>query len=156
MKTKPLFMETTQIDALKTAAEIQSFLVQAGASQVLTVYDEHREISGLHFTITVNGQSVPFKLPVRVEPIVKAINGRRKFNRTSMLRIDREQGKRVAWRQLYRWVQAQLALIETGMVDTVEVFMPYMQVSPEETLYQRAISGGFQKLLPQSTGGTRE
>lgn len=149
---KPLFMESTQIGAGKTAAEIQSFLVQAGARQVLTVYDDKREISGLHFTIEVNGAPAPFELPVRVDPIFKILNGRRQnggqFSRGTMAAQDRERAKRVAWRQLYRWVQAQLALIDCGMVAAAEVFMPYLQVAPNETLYQRAVAGGIQKLLP--------
>jgi hypothetical protein len=38
------------------------------------------------------------------------------------------KARRIAWRQVLRWVEAQLALIETGMVKTQEVFLPYAMV----------------------------
>ena len=46
-------------------------------------------------------------------------------------------------RQIFRWIQAQVALIETCMVQAAEVFYPYLQVSAEHTVYERAIAGGF-------------
>jgi hypothetical protein len=37
-----------------------------------------------------------------------------------------EQAYRVAWRNILDWVQAQMALLEIGMVEMEEVFLPYM------------------------------
>lgn len=62
--------------------------------------------------------------------------------------VDREQARRVAWRQLYRWVQAQVALIQTGMVKTQEVFMPYLRTSTGQTVYELAEQRGFKLMLP--------
>ena len=56
---------------------------------------------------------------------------------------DENQARRVAWRQIYRWIQSQLALIITGMVSPTEVFLPYMLLSEEKTVYDRYIEGGF-------------
>jgi hypothetical protein len=150
MKRKDLYMGSTEIEVIRTMGEIQSLLVRAGAIQILTTYDEKtKEPSGLHFVLNVKGMSVPFQLPARVEPIFKIIYGDGwQRNRQK----DMEQAKRVAWRQLYRWIQAQTGLIETGMVAVEEVFMPYLQVGPNQTLYQRAVEGGFERLaLPEKT-----
>jgi hypothetical protein len=38
----------------------------------------------------------------------------------------------VAWRQILRWVEAQLALIDTGMVQPQEVFLSYAIVNQGE------------------------
>lgn len=142
-----LYMETTKIPPEKTAAEIQQLLAYAGASQIATSYD-HGEITGLRWAMEVEAQTIPFSMPVRVEPVFRHFQKKRspKF-RERAERQDRDQSKRVAWRQLLRWVQAQLAMIETGMVQTEEVFMPYIQITPNETLYQRLAGSGF-KALP--------
>jgi hypothetical protein len=59
-----------------------------------------------------------------------------------------EQAERVAWRQLLRWVQAQLAMIDTGMVRTEEVFMPYIVVNAatNQTLFERMVETQFKML----------
>jgi len=142
MKKKSLFMETTEVPAEKTAAEVTGCLVQAGARRLMTEYDMNREISGIRFELEVQGKPWCCVLPARVEPIFKIINGRRKYpyDRTQNEDKDRATAKRVAWRQLLRWVQAQLAMIETGMVESAEVFLPYVEVSPGVTMFERIIS----------------
>lgn len=153
MKRKDLFMHSTEIEVQRTIGDVSGFLVRMGANQIMTTYDEvTRQPSGLYFTITVGGVQVPFSLPARIEPIYAILHqGRTRAQEQA----DREQARRVAWRQIFRWVQANLALIETGMVAAAEVFTPYIQVGPNETLYQRAVAAGFQKLLPASNGEER-
>ncbi len=149
-----LYMETTKIPAEKTAQEIHALLVEAGARQVLTEYNEKREITGIHFIMAVNNQQIPFKMPVRTDALFmyfkkKAAQGSYR-NRGQDVILDK--AKRVAWRQLLRWIEAQLAFIDSGMAETAEVFMPYVQVAPNETLYQRAVAQGFERLaLPERT-----
>lgn len=48
--------------------------------------------------------------------------------------------------QLYRWCQAQLAMIRTGMVEAGEVFLPYLQ-SGGVSMYTRFLESGI-KALP--------
>ncbi len=133
---KTLFMETTKIAPEKTATEITARLVQAKARQIVLDYDANGKATGLRFVIEVDGCQVPFGLPVRVDPVFKIMNGRRKTARISHTVADREQAERVAWRQLLRWVEAQLAMIETGMVRTEEVFLPYAIQRDGRTLFQ--------------------
>lgn len=68
---KTLFMETTTIDAAKTAAEITSLLVQAGAHQLMMEYDDNKEISGLRFALKMKDRSFVCVLPARVDPIFR-------------------------------------------------------------------------------------
>jgi hypothetical protein len=109
---------------------------------------EDGEPSGLYFKMNVDGKSMPFELPARVEPIYKIMHANR-FNKDEAR--DRSQAKRVAWRQVYRWVLIQVAMIETGMVEPGEVMFAYVQTGPKESLYKRALSAGIQKLLPAPT-----
>ena len=152
-KTRTLFMETTEIPVQKTAGDILSLLVRAGATQVSLDYQDGK-IVGMRFTYPVDGFPVAFRLPVRTEPVFKIINGRRtpdawkQFNRDAMAAKDREQAERVAWRQLLRWIEAQIAMVETGMVKTDEVFLPYVATASGQTLYEHFIAtGAAQRLL---------
>ncbi len=146
MRRKDLFMGSTEVEAGKTIGEITSYLVRMGANQISTRYDDQtREPIALYFTLTVRGNTIPFTLPARVEPVYKIIHQGRNWSSED---ADKKQAKRVAWRHIYRWIQAQLALIETGQVEAEEVLMAFAQVGPNETLYQRAVAAGFQKLLP--------
>jgi hypothetical protein len=76
-------------------------------------------------------------LPARVDPVFQLLLKRRNgvLNDETRARI-REQAERVAWRQLLRWVQAQLAMIDVGMVKTHEVFMPYIQHPDGRTFFE--------------------
>jgi hypothetical protein len=145
-----LFMETTKIDPLRTASEVTSLLVQSGARQISQQYDGKQKLVGVSFTLEVLPGLVRFyRLPVKADPVFKIINGRRKssWDRTNNATKDREQAERVAWRQTFRWCQAQLAMIHVGMVEAAEVFLPYMENENGETLYQRFLCDS-QKALP--------
>lgn len=139
---KTLYMETTQIDAGRTAAEVTSLLVRVGAASVSMDYDEDRNISGLKFMLKVEGKMWCVSLPARVDPIFKILNGRRKssWDRTNKAAEDKAQARRVAWRQLYRWTEAQLAMVDAGMVQAGEVFLGYAEVEPGVTFFERVIS----------------
>ena len=117
---KILFMETTQIEASQTVAEIQRLLGEHGVSHVLTEY-ERGEVVSVSFKVN----NIPFCLPCRWETILKVLQSRRK--RVPDKQKIEQQAHRVAWRQILRWIEAQLALVETEMVQLQEVFLPYLQ-----------------------------
>lgn len=121
-----LYMESTQISTERTAGEITSVLIRAGANQIATDY-ENGKIRGLRWTMRISGQDCMFAMPARVEPVFVIINGRRKasWDRVNKKAADQEQAERVAWRQLLRWVQAQVAMIDCGMTQPMEVFFSY-------------------------------
>jgi hypothetical protein len=91
------------------------------------------------FTIKLNGDQIPFRLPCRWEAVKKTFESRR----NSRSRRGRPSGdvtaqaKRVAWRQILRWIEAQLALTETGMTKLHEVFMPYLLMDKGQTLFEK-------------------
>ncbi len=141
-----LHMETTQITPEKTAMEVVLLLAKAGAGQVVTQY-ENRELVGLRWTMDVNSQTVPFSMPARVEPVFEIFQKRRNsWDRRSNAKRDQDKAKRVAWRLILRWTQSQLAMIETGMVKTEEVFMPYIEVAPGLTMFDQLVEMKFKAL----------
>jgi hypothetical protein len=50
---------------------------------------------------------------------------------------------RVAWANIKDWVEAQMALYETEMVDMPQIFLPFAVDSKGETLYDRVGRGEF-------------
>lgn len=146
---KTLYMETTAVPADRTAGEICAELVKAGATQINTSYDAGR-VTGLKWVMRINGIDALFSMPARVDPIEKILRSRSRKTWLSdkEKRVLREKAERIAWRQLLRWVQAQNAMIETGMVQAGEVFFAY-SVHPQtgQTLFEYALETQF-KALP--------
>ena len=149
MATKrTLFMELTEIDPTKTAGEITSELVRSGATSINTDYKDGR-VSGLRWIMRVSGQDVLFDMPVRVEPVFQIFKERSAGDWRFDEAKTRAKAERVAWRQLLRWVQAQNAMIATGMVQAAEVYLPYMVVhSSGQTLFARMADSQFKMLSP--------
>jgi hypothetical protein len=90
----------------------------------------------------IEGREVPFRLPIRAEAVLTILRERRKRGVRKGTVLE-DQAERVAWRQVLRWVEAQLALVETGMVEAREVFLPYLQVGAGRTLFQEIESRGY-------------
>ena len=47
------------------------------------------------------------------------------------------QARRTSWRVVRMWLEAQLALIEAGLVDLPQVMLPFMIDDEGRTVYQR-------------------
>lgn len=135
-------MASTKIDCGKTAGEIMQLLSKFGATKILTLY-ENGEITGLSFMISRNKKELPFKLPIRWQPVLKAMENDRQTPRSF---YNPEQAHRVAWRQIKRWIEAQLALLEVNMVELEEIFMPYLMVNQEETFYEKLAKNNFKQI----------
>ena len=137
----PILKYTTKIDPDKTAGEIAKLLSMAGAKAVLTEYnDEDNYVSALSFKLVVNGQELGIKLPCDWKPVLNILEEDRKVPRSF---VNREQAVRVAWRIVLAWVEAQLAIIQTKMVKTEEVFMPYIITKSGKTLFEQVSENKF-------------
>lgn len=139
-----LFMETTKVEAHKTIGQIQGVLASYGASAILVEY-EQGEATALSFKVKVGEQEIPFTLPCRWEAVYKILVARRKRPRN--LKDVENQAKRIAWRGLLRWVEAQMAFIELGQVKIEQVFLPYAQMEDGKTFFEKIAEKGF-KALP--------
>ena len=56
--------------------------------------------------------------------------------------------RRVGWRILKDWIEAQMALLETEMVEFDQVFLAYMVINKTQNLYEYMLESGFQVALP--------
>ena len=105
-------------------------------------YDGDGKVMALAFSIESPMGRRAFSLPANVEGVravmakqgVKDVNG---------------QAERTAWRNVRDWVLAQMAIIEAGMAQMDEVFLPYLTNGNGQTLYQ-LYQGGALALGPSS------
>ncbi len=127
---------TTTVDSFKTVSEIEYILMKHHAKSIMKNYDGE-SITGLSFLIDTGVQQIPVRLPVRVEECLKVLKREKRENPKKQIKDTREQAERVAWRILKDWVEAQMALLDIEMVRFEEIFMPYIETSTGETLYER-------------------
>ena len=115
----PIKNYTTKIDVHKTLGEIHGALAAHGARKVMFDYDDAGEISAICFSIITPEGERGIKLPANVDAAWKVLQNQH-------VKCDREQAARVAWRIIKDWVDSQMAILETEMVQMDEVFLPYM------------------------------
>lgn len=133
----PLLNYTTSIAVDKTISEIQKMLGQAGASAIMTEYDDNGNIIALNFRMKFerdSSQQIAFSLPTDWRPVLEVMREQRRKN--PRIKAVEDQARRVAWRITKDWVEAQLAIIETRMVTTAQVFLPYAVTNTGESLWQ--------------------
>jgi hypothetical protein len=106
---------------------------------------------GLAFRFNVDGQLIPFRLPCRWRAVEKLLRAKRRPRKGDTYDA---WARRVAWRQILRWVEAQIAMIETGMVKLEEVFLPYAMVQ-NRTFYDIVAEKHF-LALPAPTTDNQE
>lgn len=137
----PLLNYTTKVNVYTTLGEIQGQLVKHGAKKIMQDYDDEGRITALAFMVDTPGGPRGIRLPANVEA-VHAVLTRQK------VKCDREQAERVAWRIVKDWVEAQMAILESEMVQMDEIFLPYMLNSAGTTVFeayrnnQLALNGG--------------
>lgn len=125
----PLLNYTTKVDVYETIGVIEGKLAKHGARKILKEYGDDGEISALSFMVNTPAGPQAIKLPVNVDAVHKVLLRQK-------VKADREQAARVAWRIIKDWVESQLAILETEMVTMDEIFLPYMLMDGQRTVYQ--------------------
>ena len=125
----PLLNYTTKVDVYTTIGAIQGQLVRHGARKIMQDYDENGRITSLSFLVDTPSGPRGIRLPANVDA-VHAVLMRQK------VKCDREQAERVAWRIIKDWVEAQMAILESEMVQINEIFLPYMVNNAGRTLFE--------------------
>lgn len=137
-----MYLETTEVPPTKSAQELEECLVSAGARQIQRSYNEGK-LTGLEWVFIVEGNPVRFVMPVRTKKILQIL--RQKTRNSPKPGVLESKAEKIAWRQLFRWTQAQCAMIETGMAEPSEPFVSYAMDQNGQTLFQAFKSQ--QKLL---------
>lgn len=127
----PILNYTTSIDAEKSISEIQKCLASHGANKIVTDYINGSP-SSLTFCLILKGNVIGFCLPANHKGVLNAMLKNRKIPRR---KCNELQAKKVAWRIVKDWVEAQMAIVEAQKAEITEVFLPYAITKNGNTLY---------------------
>ena len=125
----PILNYTTKVDVYATIGAIQGALVKHGAKKIMQDYDENGRIKALCFAIETPRGVRGIRLPANAEKVFAVLKKQK-------VKCDYEQAERTAWRIVKTWVDAQMAILESEMVELDEIFLPYMVNRSGETVYQ--------------------
>lgn len=130
---------TTKLSALQSVAKIQESLISHGAAGIQMMYDADKRISSLAFMLPIKGgKNLSFKLPCEWRKFQQVL-----VNQDIRRSQEDEYCYRVAWANLKDWVLAQMALYETEIVDMPQIFLPFMNVKGDKTLYEQLAGNQF-------------
>lgn len=113
--------------------DIQRILVAHGAKSLTFDYDQGRAV-GVTFTIVVRNERLSFHMPARVQNVERLLSKQQHW-RQPLTEIHKQQAYRTAWANIRDWLAAQMALVETEMVQMEEIFLPYLLTPTGESLF---------------------
>lgn len=135
---------TTSIDVTKTIAEITGMLAKAKAAAILSDYDGAGNVIAISFKVPTQFGLMAFRLPCEPRAVSQILNNQVKAGQIPRrFQNDMDQARRVGWRIIRQWLEAQLAIVETQMVTLEQVFLPYAQTESGATIYERMVARGF-------------
>lgn len=143
----PISNYTTKINPETTIGEISRMLSRFGARRISTDYDNHGEVIAVQFMLELRGTMVLYALPGNAEGVLKTLE------RDGVARQYRtiEHARRVAWRIIRDWVEAQIAIVDAGQAVMAEVFLPYAVTNSGQTMWQRVESGNIKMLSEKAS-----
>jgi tRNA nucleotidyltransferase/poly(A) polymerase len=136
---------TTEVPVERTIAEIQTILAQNGARGIALEYDESGIIKDIFFKIRLHEQELPFRLPSKPDKVYAAVFAGMQYEQR--LRNERmKKSEAIAWRICKSWLEAQITLINLEQAKLEEVFLPYLVMPSNKTLFETMERNQF--LLP--------
>lgn len=122
--------------------KIQQLLAENGAKKVMFDYAGDGTLESISFAIEINGQLAGFRLPAMVENVFQIMYGKRakEWRNSRFIAGWKEQAYKTAWANIRDWIDAQLALVATRQVELAQVFLPYLVMEDDRTLYQKVVS----------------
>ena len=132
----------------RTFDKISKILAIHGVTKLMYEYNPDGTLSGLTFAMMVGDQEVGFRMPAMVENVIEIMYGGKKNNGKYRVitQAMRDQAYRTAWANIRDWIDAQMALIDTKQAKVEQVFLPYLIMKDNKTLYERIRDSEF-KLL---------
>ena len=109
---------------------IQKILLQFGATGIGFEYDNNGKIKGIMFKIEdIDGNSRTVRVPSQWEKCREILTQQGYYR-------DDDQAYRVALANVKDWLDSQLAMLETDMVEFKQIFLPYMTNTQGQTVYE--------------------
>jgi len=126
---------STTIDSGKSIKQISYLLREVGADRFATLVDIKKGQVGIQFF----WQEQPVELIIDIKAIEERLHaspGVRRDQRTP------EGAERVAFRLLLNWLENNFELVRWGVIETMEVFLPYLVLPTGGTLRELIVPTG--------------
>ena len=158
--SKLLLNYTTTIPVSKTLGEIQKLLAEAGADHFSVRYGKGAVPVGVVFAMQTAQGALDYRLPVDAEKVLAMLEcasnewvrvkkkysyGSERRRRVPQSHVTPEHAAQVGWRVIKDWLEAQVALIQIGLVSLDEVMLPYQLTADGMTIYELAREKGLVK-----------
>jgi hypothetical protein len=119
-------------------------LSEARARQILQEFDGAGNVTAISFRIDTNFGEMTFRLPADVMAVDSTLKAQYRAGKVPRrFSNDSEHSRRVSWRILRHWLEAQLALIKVGQAKIEQVFLPYAQNAQGQTVYESLVEKRF-------------
>jgi hypothetical protein len=138
---------TSGVPASKSVSRIEELLVSMGAQNINKSYKDG-QLYAISFLVDVNGNTVPFKLPAKVDQVNAALKKSYKRLTSAAIRNINEQSERTAWKICSDWVEIQATIIKLQQAEFIEVFLPYVyKVETDQTFFESLKAHNYKALL---------
>jgi hypothetical protein len=129
------YVAATPVDDCLT--QIRTSLAQHKARRIVFESNDKGEPTEISFQIDIKGVAYVFLLPARLEQVLGLVEQAwRDMGRPLKGEALIQQARRTAWANIRDWVLAQMALIDSGMARTEEVFFPYLLNQDGQTAFE--------------------
>lgn len=117
---------------------IRAALAAHKAKRIIFDYDDDGCAVAISFSVEIGKELLAFRLPARLENVADLVkqsyrNAGRNISGQALI----DQAYKTAWANIRDWITAQMALIDSGMVRTEEVFLPYLLIDAGKTLFEQ-------------------
>lgn len=129
---------TSKMPVSKSLEIIQKALVDHGATGFMYKYNQEGRIKSVKFVIPFKDRKVGFALPVNWR-LFQAVLKDQDVRRWE----DDDYCYRVAWANLRDWIESQMALLETEMIELPQIFLPFAVNKKGETFYDQVKENNF-------------
>jgi hypothetical protein len=108
---------------------------------------QNGSVKDIYFKIILHNKELPFRLPAKAERVYQSLWGeKQEWEQRRYGEGWRQQAERIAWRICKTWLEAQITLINLEQAKLEEVFLPYLVMPSNKTLFEKMEHNQF--LLP--------
>jgi hypothetical protein len=126
---------TTDVDAEKTAREIQQILAQSDARRVAMNFDAEGFPTAVQFVLQLDNQPLLFRIEPDVEGMEKALNE----DDDTPGSFGAAQARRVAWRIWKEWLNSVLAFRKTRQAQLDQLLLGFGVTGDGRTVHERLV-----------------
>jgi len=129
----PIKIKNATSNCKTTFDTIQKVLAAHKAQKIAFEYDGAGRVKGIAFALKIGTQDCLIQLPARIDKVAMIMYG---APCDHLSEKDSKQAYQTAWANIRDWIAAQMAMVDTEMVQMTEVFLPYFVHSDNKTHFE--------------------